>query len=100
MMLMIAGTVRIPAETLAAARQPMAAVIEASRAEDGCIAYSYAEDVLEPGLIHIVERWRDWDAFWTHGQSPHADTWRGHWPEIGLYDRCLNAYEVGEPRPV
>ena len=37
----------------------MRAMVEASRAEDGCLGYSYAEDVLEPGLIHVAERWRD-----------------------------------------
>jgi quinol monooxygenase YgiN len=99
-MLMITGTVRIPAENLAAARKHMEAVIKASRAEAGCLEYSYGEDVLDPGLIHVVERWRDWDAFRAHGQAPHADAWRQRWPEIGLSDRHLDAYEIGDPRPV
>jgi quinol monooxygenase YgiN len=99
-MLMIVGTVRIPADKLAAARQPMATVIEASRAEAGCLEYSYGEDVLDPGLIHVLERWQDWDAFRAHGKAPHADAWRACWPELGLYDRRLDAYEIGEPQPV
>jgi quinol monooxygenase YgiN len=58
-MLLIIGTIRLPAGNVAAARGAMAAVATASRVEDGCIEYGYAEDVLEPGLIHIKERWRD-----------------------------------------
>ncbi len=35
---------------------------DASRAEDGCVEYGYAEDVLEPGLIHVKELWIDQNA--------------------------------------
>jgi quinol monooxygenase YgiN len=58
-MLLIIGTIRLPADRLAAARPAMASMIEASRAEPGCLEYSYAEDVLEPGLIQVKERWTD-----------------------------------------
>ena len=58
-MLLIIGTIRLPADQLDAARPSMALMIEASRAEVGCLEYSYAEDVLDPGLIHVKERWRD-----------------------------------------
>ncbi len=37
----------------------MAAMITASRAETGCLGYSYAEDVLDPGLIRVCELWTD-----------------------------------------
>ena len=30
-------------------------MIASSRDEPGCLHYSYAEDVLEPGLIHVTE---------------------------------------------
>jgi len=42
--------VRLPANRLEAARVIMAEMIEASRAEAGCLEYSYAEDVLDRGL--------------------------------------------------
>lgn len=58
-MLLIIGTIRLPAENVTAARDAMAAMATASRAEDGCIEYGYAEDVFVPGLIHIKERWQD-----------------------------------------
>ncbi len=58
-MLLIVGTVRLPADRLGAARAIMAEMVTANRAEDGCLEYSYAEDVLDRGLIHITERWKD-----------------------------------------
>ncbi|GGA88835.1 antibiotic biosynthesis monooxygenase [Brucella endophytica] len=97
-MLLIVGTVRLPPENLPAARQAMRRMIEASRAEDGCFDYCYAEDVLEPGLIHVKEMWREQAALDLHFASAHIAEWRAAWPELGIGDRDLRLYEVGEPR--
>ena len=58
MSLIVAGTVRVPPENIDRFRPHMKAMMQASRAEDGCMAYGYAEDVAEPGLIHVFEHWR------------------------------------------
>ena len=100
MTLLIAGTVRVPAANLAAFRPHMLAMLEASRAEDGCIAYSYAEDVAEPGLIRVFEAWRDQAALDAHFQTPHMATWRSHWPAFDVSDRRLSAYDVAAERPL
>ena len=96
-MLLIVGTVRLPAENLDAARPVMAQMVAASRAEDGCMDYAYAEDVLQPGLIHVKELWRDRAALERHFETAHIAEWRATWPELGITDRDLKAYEVGEP---
>jgi len=97
-MLLIVGTIRLPAEYLADARPIMRAMVENSRAEDGCVEYSYAEDVLDPGLIHVTELWRDQATLDRHFASDHLARWRASWPALGIGDRDLQVYEVGEPR--
>ena len=97
-MLLILGTVRLPPERLGPARRAMARMISASRAEDGCEEYCYAEDVLEPGLIHVKELWRDQVALDRHFLSEHITAWRSTWPELGITDRKLRVYDVGQPR--
>ncbi len=97
-MLLIIGTIRLPAENLDLARPVMAEMLRASRAEDGCFDYSYAEDVIEPGLIHVSELWRDQEALDRHFASPHIARWRAAWPDLGIGGRNLKVYEVGEPR--
>jgi len=97
--LLIVGTVRLPAGNLPDARAAMRAMIEASRAEEGCLGYSYAEDMLEPGLIRVTEMWRDQAALDRHFRSDHIAAWRASWPALGLGDRDLRKYEVGEPAP-
>ena len=78
----------------------MAAMLDASRAEDGCISYSYAEDVIEPGLIRVFEAWRDQASLDAHFQTPHMAAWRSAWPDFGVSDRRLFAYEIASERPL
>ena len=100
MTLIIAGTVRVPPENIAAFRPHMLAMLTTSRAEDGCHEYSYAVDVADPGLIRIFEAWRDQAALDAHFQTPHMATWRSHWPAFGVSDRKLFAYETASERPL
>ncbi|HMO75886.1 MAG TPA: putative quinol monooxygenase [Sphingopyxis sp.] len=98
-MLLIVGTVRLPATSMADARPAMRAMIEASRAEEGCFEYGYAEDILDPGLIHVKELWSDQTALDRHFASAHIAAWRASWPVLGIGERDLRLYEVSEPRP-
>jgi len=98
-MLLILGTVRLPAENLAAARLAMWHMVEASRAEEGCLLYVYAEDLFDPGLIHVKEMWADQAALDRHFEAPHLREWRACWDALGIGDRDLELYEVGDPRP-
>ncbi len=99
-MLLIVGTVRVPPENLAEARPIMSDMVRQSRAEDGCLAYSYAEDLFDPGLIHVRELWRDTAALDAHFASSHLAEWRAHWPELGIGERRLKLYAVEEGRDV
>ena len=99
-MILILGTVRLPHENIGKARSAMTAMVRASRAEDGCIDYGYAEDVLEPGLVRVTEIWRDQAAIDAHFRTAHLAAWRAQWPALAISDRRLFAYEAGEPRPI
>lgn len=92
-MIVIAGSVRLDPARMARAQGAMARMIEASRGEPGCLAYSYALDVLEPGLVRVFEVWRDEAAFEAHLGAPHLAEWRAAWPGIGLSDWALSRYD-------
>jgi quinol monooxygenase YgiN len=98
-MLLIIGTIRLPAEKLAEASPAMQRMISGSRAEPGCIDYSYAQDVLDAGLIHVTEVWSDRAALDAHFRSPHIADWRASWAALGIGERNLVLYEAGEPVP-
>jgi quinol monooxygenase YgiN len=98
--LVIAGTVRVPAESLEGFRPHMVTMLTASRGEDGCYEYSYGEDVAEPGLIRVFEAWRDQAALDAHGKTAHFAAWRAAWPAFGVSDRRLFLYEVASDRQI
>lgn len=93
-MILVAGTFRLPVEILPAARGAMARVIAASRAEPGCLAYAYAEDVIEPGLFRVSEAWTSREALAAHFETPHMKEWLRERAEMGLTDRDVIAYTV------
>lgn len=96
-MIIVLGTVRLPAEALEQARPAMAAMVDASRSEAGCLDYAYAEDVLQPGLIRVMERWTDQASLDAHRLSTHMAQWRASWPALGLGERDLIQFEAGPP---
>lgn len=97
-MLLIVGTVRLPAHNMEAARPTMQRIVMATRAEEGCVEYVYAEDVFDAGLIHVKELWTDQAALDRHFASKHIAEWRAAWHSLGISDRRLYIYDVGEPR--
>jgi quinol monooxygenase YgiN len=99
-MIVLTGTVRIPADKLDQARPLMKAVIEATRQEDGCLFYSFGEDVLDPGLIVVAEAWRDEACVGAHLNSPHFLAWRDAGAALGIGDRQLTLYEAVSSKPL
>jgi len=99
-MLLIVGTVRLPPDNLAVARPAMERMVQASRAEPGCLLYVYAEDLFDPGLIHVKEMWVDRDALDRHFAAAHLAEWRAAWPALGIGDRDLALFDVAGPSAI
>ena len=94
-MIAVLGTFRFPPEALEQARPLMRAVVEATLAEPGCRAYSYAEDVAEPGLFRVMEQWDSREALTAHFATPHMKAWVEQRAELGFFDRRIALHEIG-----
>ena len=94
-MIAVLGSFRFPAEELDRARPLMRAVIEATLAEPGCRAYSYAEDVTEPGLFRVMEHWDSREALAAHFATPHMRSWIEQRAALGFFDRRIALHEIG-----
>jgi quinol monooxygenase YgiN len=95
---LVTGEYRLPPESHAAAREAMARVIAASRAESGCREYAYAEDVIEAGLFRVVERWESRDALTAHFATAHMLRWIAEREALGLTGRRVVAWQGGTPQ--
>lgn len=98
-MIIVAGTVRLAPGAFDKARPHMDRMVAATRAEDGCRAYSYAIDVQDPTLVHVFEVWDSQAQLDAHFQTDHIRAWRAVWSDIGLSDRKLTRYEVSASAP-
>ncbi len=94
-MILVIGEFRFPPEKVSEAQAAMAKVIAATRAEQGCITYSYAEDVLEPGLFRISEQWTDRASLAVHFAAPHMAVWKQEREALGISGRQVTAYQAG-----
>ncbi len=93
-MIVVTGEFRLPVDARAEAIAAMARVVAATRAEAGCLEYAYAEDVLEPGLFRVVERWESREALAAHFAAPHMKQWQRERAELGLTGRRVTAFVV------
>jgi quinol monooxygenase YgiN len=98
--IIVTGEIRVPAERMAEARAHMRAVLEATRREPGCRLYAFGEDVLDPGLIRIVERWDDWASLDAHGKTEHIRVWGEYARSIGIGGRDIEAHEGNNGRKI
>jgi quinol monooxygenase YgiN len=67
----------------------MLAMISASRAEEGCLEYCYAEDVLEPGLIHVKKISTSREALRDHFAARRLGAGRAARATLQIHDRVV-----------
>ena len=98
-MLMVIATIRVEPDAVARMRPVMEELAAATRQEDGCIEYGCAEDLLDPGLIHVKEIWRDEAALDRHRQTPHTARAREAMGGLNVLGGGLQLCDVEEFRP-
>lgn len=99
-MIIVSGTLRLRPESVAALRAIAEVTLRETRKEEGCILYSFAEDLLEPGLIRIYEEWETMEALDAHGRTPHIEAWREAVKAEGPLGRELKTVEAGKTAPL
>ncbi|WP_284124865.1 putative quinol monooxygenase [Parerythrobacter aestuarii] len=102
-MIQINGTVKLAPGTVANAGPLMDAIrtqVEASRAEDGCLDYTFAQDLTDPDTLILFERWRDAESLAAHGQSPHMAEFQKVMAAHPPLGRELRIYETDDGKPL
>jgi quinol monooxygenase YgiN len=97
-MIIVQGHVQFDPTAMAALRSAAAQMVAATRAEAGCLAYSFAEDVLAPGTVHVVEQWESWAALDAHFKMPHMAAFNAAVSQIKPLGGKVTAYETGASR--
>lgn len=98
-MIVLNGTFRMPDGALPALQAAARAMVGATVLEPRCISYAFAQDLLDPSLIHISEAWQDQAALDAHFATPHMADWRAALARIGTSERNLRVYQTDEGVP-
>lgn len=67
----VTASFRAKADKVDALKDLLAALAPPSRAEPGCIEYSFYQDTDDPTKIVAIETWKDMDAINAHLTLPH-----------------------------
>lgn len=98
-MIIVAGSAKVDPGSIARLRPVMRAMVDASRAEAGCVFYSLAVDDEAAGAITILEGWRDDAALRAHFATPHMAAF-----QAGAAGAILSVdakiYDVAGERPL
>ena len=70
-MLIVEGWIRMEPADIDRLTPAAGTMIAATLKEEGCLAYAFARDLVDSGLLRLVERWRDEEALAAHFQTPH-----------------------------
>lgn len=65
-MMIVTGTARFAPGEIDRLQPQLAAFVDKVRQRDGCLSYSYARDLNDPDVLHVVEQWRDEAAIDAH----------------------------------
>lgn len=86
-MLVTAGSIRIRPGAHETARAALADLLPATRAEEGCRAYTFAWDVDDGDLLRIYEEWDDEAALAAHLETEH----------VGVFNEAIGPVLAGRP---
>ncbi|MBB6124005.1 putative quinol monooxygenase [Sphingobium subterraneum] len=102
MPVIVAGTLTFAgdSETCASIIRAGVAHIADSRREEGCVAYNWAVDPLDPATIHVFEEWDDEKALLRHFQHSSYRAMRSHLERYDLIGFHVQLYSAGRVEPV
>ena len=83
-----------------AGRDAFEAMVTASRAEDGCLGYTYAVDLLDPAKFLAVEKWVDQAALDFHFSTPHMAAFQKALGELDIAITHLAKYQADDGSPL
>lgn len=99
-MIIIYVEAKVDPADMPAARDLARAMVTETRKEDGCLAYAFSEDLLEPGLIRVFEKWRDAEAIRAHFATPHMAAFNAGLAKLRLERADMRMCDASNDRPL
>lgn len=96
----VIGFLRFPPQNIPQILPHLKELLEATRRNDGSIAYDAAEDPFDPGLVRFTELWPDHESLERHLRAAHIEPWRAAVRSFGLMERQFTVYDISGSKPL
>ncbi len=93
-MIVLAGTIAFDPERSDDMLGAVATVVEATRAEEGCLEYVIAADPLVVGQLNLFERWESDEHLGAHRKADYSRTFQRSLRDCGMAGVSIDRYEV------
>jgi quinol monooxygenase YgiN len=98
--IVIHATVLIDAAKREAAIAAAKEMMEASRKEPGCHAYTFTLDLYDPARFHILEEWESDEVLAKHFATPHMAKFQQAVAGLGVKEMKAEKFVVSSKGPV
>ena len=99
-MIVIAGTIHIDPSKKKEATDAAIEMMKATHTEPGNIEYAFTWDLIEEGVVRIIEQWEDQAALDAHFDAPHMAVFSGKLGGLGIKGMDVKKFEIASVRPV
>jgi quinol monooxygenase YgiN len=90
----VAGYIKVAPKDREALVKVLQAHVPRVRKKDGCIAYTFAVDVVDPNVVRMSEAWRDRQSLETHLVDDEFQGVREVLVDIEFIERSVQRYDV------
>ena len=100
-MIVVNAIIESTEENVAGMKTAIAVMEEKSRAESGCIDYTFAVELNRPSVMRITEKWVDQKAIQAHFSEPHMADFQAvmaAYPPRSVTASFYKAVEIDMPR--
>lgn len=99
-MIVVVVEVKLEAGAAVHAREAVAKMETATRAEPGCLTYAFSVDLSDDSTMRVIERWRSHEDLKAHLGSPHMAEFNQAIAAIRPKGLEVKAYEVAREVPL
>ena len=92
-MIVLAGTITFDPERSEEMLEAVVTVVEATRAEEGCLEYVIAPDPLIAGQLNLFERWESDDHLGAHQKADHSRPFQRALADCGMTEVSIDRYD-------
>ena len=98
-MIVVNAIVKTSQENIVAMQSAIKAMEQASRAEAGCLDYTFSVELNDPTVLRITEKWDTLDALKAHFTMPHMADFQEKMGENPPESLDVSFYEAQEIQP-